>query len=364
MFYRQFLKITDVIDENFVTDFDFWLTTLPEQEARTISVSAVASRFEVKYSLADTIMEFAVKEGILKKRYVVLCNNESCEFFYGEFDAEEIIEILGTVGYCHNCGNEFLISYENSVIVYSREKNPNVPEAAIQQEIAKRIGLRESERNFSWADSLEKRPKEIFELYYHPAESAYKKLAQLKLELNGPFATKKEKGDALERLSLFLFNQIKNISGTSKIRTFTNQFDCTMRFPQSSIVFPTIMKYMTPYFIVECKNELDSTGKGKTPSNTYFHKLSDIMTSNSAQLGIILSRGSAGQEDFRIAYNNYLLCKNSNYQKIMISISDEDLVMIIDKRINLLEYLAYKVDVLTMDARNATFEMFENNKDV
>ena len=124
------------------------------------------------------------------------------------------------------------------------------------------------------------------------------------------------------------------------------------------------MKYMTPYFIVECKNELDSTGKGKTPSNTYFHKLSDIMTSNSAQLGIILSRGSAGQEDFRIAYNNYLLCKNSNYQKIMISISDEDLVMIIDKRINLLEYLAYKVDVLTMDARNATFEMFENNKDV
>ena len=72
MFYRQFLKITDVIDENFVTDFDFWLTTLPEQEARTISVSAVASRFEVKYSLADTIMEFAVKEGILKKRYSIV----------------------------------------------------------------------------------------------------------------------------------------------------------------------------------------------------------------------------------------------------------------------------------------------------
>ena len=45
----------------------FWLTTLPDREARTISVSTVASRLEVKYSVAESIMGFAEKEKILKK---------------------------------------------------------------------------------------------------------------------------------------------------------------------------------------------------------------------------------------------------------------------------------------------------------
>ena len=107
MFYREFLKITNLFDEHFVDTFDFWLTTLPDREARTISVSTVASRLEVKYSVAESIMGFAEKEKILKKRYVVLCANEECEFFYGEFDADELRDILGTMGYCHNSEKNF-----------------------------------------------------------------------------------------------------------------------------------------------------------------------------------------------------------------------------------------------------------------
>ena len=138
MFYREFLKITNLFDEHFVDTFDFWLTTLPDREARTISVSTVASRLEVKYSVAESIMGFAEKEKILKKRYVVLCANEECEFFYGEFDADELRDILGTMGYCHNCGKEFQISFENTRVVYERIKNPNVPESVIEDEIRKR----------------------------------------------------------------------------------------------------------------------------------------------------------------------------------------------------------------------------------
>lgn len=363
MFYKQFLKITDSLDEHFIDEFDFWLTTLSERESRTISVSSVASRFEVKYGLADAIVNFAEKEGILKKRYVVLCTNEECEFYYGEYDADDLIEILGTEGYCHNCGEEFEISYDNSMIVYSKVKEPNVPDEIIRQEIAKRIGRTEGRTNFSLADSLAKSPNEIFALYYHPVESAYERLLEMKKNLDGPFTTPKEKGDALEELSLYLFKQIKAVNGTNKIKTYTNQFDCTIRFPQTSEIFPTIMKYMSPYFIIECKNETDKTGKGKTPSNTYFHKLSDIMLSNDSQIGIVLSRGEAGAEDILIAYNNYLVCKNSNHQKIMLSISDSDLKALIDNKINLLEYLAFKMDVLTMNAKNATFEMFQNQKE-
>lgn len=359
MFYREFLKITNLFDEHFVDTFDFWLTTLPDREARTISVSTVASRLEVKYSVAESIMGFAEKEKILKKRYVVLCANEECEFFYGEFDADELRDILGTMGYCHNCGKEFQISFENTRVVYERIKNPNVPESVIEDEIRKRESKLDGDINFPLADTLANNPKAIFELYYAPSESAYKRLRELKKALNGPFKTSKSQGDALEELALYLFKQIETVSGTNEIRTYTNQFDCTMRFLYSSKAFPTIMQLLTPYFIIECKNEMKKSGEGKAPSNTYFHKLSDIMSSNEAKLGIVLSRGKASAEDISIAYNNYLINKNMKQPKIMLSLSDTDLDALIDKKVNLLDYLSFKKDILTMNAKNATFEMFE-----
>ena len=51
MFYKQFLKIIDTLDESFVEEFDFWLATLPERLAKTISVSAIASRFAQLYKI-------------------------------------------------------------------------------------------------------------------------------------------------------------------------------------------------------------------------------------------------------------------------------------------------------------------------
>lgn len=361
MFYREFLKITDLLDEHFVDTFDFWLATLPNREAKTISVSTVASRLEVKYSVAESIMRFAEREKILKKRYVVLCTNEECEFFYGEFDTGELIDILGTIVYCHNCGKEFQVSFENTRVVYERIKDPNIPESMIEEEIRKREGKLNGDINFSPADTLANNPKNIFEIYYAPSESAYKKLEELKRKLNGPFNTSTEQENALENLALLLFKQIKTVSGTNRIHTNTNQFDCTIRFPYSSKTFPTIMQLLTPYFIIECKNEMKKTGEGKTPSNTYFHKLSDIMSSNEAKLGIVLSRGKASAEDLSIAYFNYLIHKNTKQSKIMLSLSDIDLEMLIDKRVNLLDYLSFKMDALTMNAKNATYEMFNND---
>lgn len=360
MFYKQFLKITDVLDEKFVNEFDFWLTTLPDNESRTISVSTVASRFCVKYSVADALIKFSEKEKILQKRYMIICGNEDCSFFYKDCEENELTEILGEKVHCHNCDQDFEVTAENVFIVYARKKMPNIPERIIEEEIRKRIGVSETEdyENFSYADSLAKNISEIYNLYYNPDESAYIELKKMKNSLDGPFETTKQKGDALERLVLYLFCLIKNVNGTNKIQTFTNQFDCTVRFPQTSPVFPTVLKLLTPYFIIECKNEVDKQGDGKTPSNTYFHKLSDIMTSTTAQVGIVVSRGAASKEDLEVSYQNYLLHKNSNQQKVLISLSDEDLSIIIDKKINLLEYLGYKVDMLTMNAKNASYEMF------
>lgn len=363
MFYRQFLKIIDVLDETFVEEFDFWLATLPKRIAKTISVSSVASKFDVKYSVADAIIHFAENEGILKKRYVVLCSNDECKFFYGDFDADDIINKLGEEVYCHNCSKEFKITHENTMIVFSKEKEPNIPEKMFEEEIKKRISKTEGNENygnFIVADSLAKNVDEIFALYYNPDESAFTRLQELKKSLDGPFETTKEKGDALEKLALYLFSQIKNVSASNEVRTYTNQFDCTVRFSELSGSFPAIMRYMAPYFIVECKNETTSAGKSKTPSNTYFHKLAGIMDSNNAQIGIVISRGKASKEDMIIAHEKFLLNKNANYQKILLSFSDDDLEQLIDKKINLLKYMNYKMDMLTMNAKNTSYEMFDS----
>lgn len=365
MFYKQFLKIIDVLDEQFLRDIDFWLTTATERETKRITPSFISAKFSVKFAMADAFLKFACKEKIIEKRYLVICSNSDCELPQCDYSENEIINILEKQEYCHNCEQEFIISSDNVIIAYNKIKEPNVSEEQIRKAIFERLGFDDQKTdisNFNFADSLSRHPDEFYSIYYNPEESAYIELERLKQGLDGPFQSKKEKGDALERFSLYLFKQIRSVSVTNEIRTYTNQFDCTVRFSQSAEIFPTIMKYMTPYFIVECKNELDKSGDGKTPSNTYFHKLSNIMSANDTQLGIVLSRGEASKVDISIAHDNYLLCRNLNRQKILLSLSDKDLVALIDKRINLLEYLGYKMDMLTIHAQNATFEMFEENK--
>ncbi|RHR20939.1 hypothetical protein DWX43_25200 [Clostridium sp. AF19-22AC] len=362
MFYKQFLKITDVLDKQFLEEVDYWLTVTSDRETKRITTSFIASKFMVNYATADVLLKFAVSEKILEKRYILFCDNTNCEMYLNDYSEKDIYNMLGKSTYCHNCDNEFIITESNIMIAYNKIKDPGVLEERIRDAIFSKMGFghqNEDFPNFSIADSLANNPNEIYSIYYSPEESAYKELMRLKIALDGSFQTPKEKGDALERFSIYLFNQIKSVSGTNRIRTYTNQFDCTMRFSQSSSIFPTIMKYLTPYFIIECKNELDKSGKGKTPSNTYFHKLSDIMASNEAQVGIVISRGAESTEDRLIAYNNYLICKGSGKQKLLLSLSDNDFNILVDKRVNLLEYLSFKMDMLTMNAKNATYEMFK-----
>lgn len=149
------------------------------------------------------------------------------------------------------------------------------------------------------------------------------------------------------------------LKATNKVKTYTNQFDCTVCFDEYSDSFPYVMKHMSPYFIIECKNETTSEGKGKTPSNTYFHKLAGIMDSNNAKIGIIVSRGEPSKEDMIIAHDNFLLHKNTNCPKFLLSFSENDLEKVIDKRQNLLQYMNYKMNVLTMNAKNPTYDMLE-----
>ena len=36
MFYKQFLKITEILNPDFVNDFDYWLATLPKKNQKNM----------------------------------------------------------------------------------------------------------------------------------------------------------------------------------------------------------------------------------------------------------------------------------------------------------------------------------------
>ena len=122
MFYKQFSTIIDILNPEFVENFDYWLATLPRRNQKNITevvsifvssisssaltfikyaglsslkisslspliemnfstniprrnqknitASVVSARLEVKYSLAESILKFAEKQKILEKYYL------------------------------------------------------------------------------------------------------------------------------------------------------------------------------------------------------------------------------------------------------------------------------------------------------
>ncbi len=71
MFYKQFLTITDTLNPNLVENFDYWLATLPKNNQKNITASAVSSMLGIKYSFAKLILKFSEEQGILEKYYLV-----------------------------------------------------------------------------------------------------------------------------------------------------------------------------------------------------------------------------------------------------------------------------------------------------
>jgi hypothetical protein len=151
---------------------------------------------------------------------------------------------------------------------------------------------------------------------------------------------------------LSIFNCIKYVRATNDIKTETNQFDCTALCGFKT-GYLSVFDYLSPYFIIECKNE-----PKKKPDNTYCNKLLSIMDTNEAQFGIVFGRMDATEPCFNIAREHYLKHSESRRQQIIITCSDKDLKYLIDKKVNLLKYMEYKMFQVTSNSPNSTYEMF------
>lgn len=351
MFYTQFSKITDVLNPVFVENFDFWLATLPKGNQRNITASDVSSRLGVKYSLAEAILSFACNEGIIEKYYLVKCPD--CDYTLETITPGQLADLLCTPIFCLECDENKRITTDDIYTAYKVILQPNVSEAEIAQAIEKRLNLGTSTSlNFTKADSLSNNLLSIYEEFYNPSESAYQKFKELRDKIDLDYGTNTTaKGKALETLILAIFNQIAYVVGTNDVKTETNQFDCTMLCGIRTINL-SVFNYLAPYFIVECKNEK------KKPDNTYTNKLESILHTNDAQLGIVWGRKDATSPCFTISREHYLTKRDTAKQQIIITCSDVDLNYLIEKRINLLRYLEFKIFQITSNSPNSTFEMF------
>ena len=348
MFYKQFSEITKVLNPDFVESFDYWLATLPTRSQKNITVSIVSSRLGVQYTFADFILKFAE---VLKRQYEVHC--PACDSSLGIYNKDDLAEILMERQYCHECDEYRAITPQDVYVTYKVVLKPNVSEAEIARAIEKRLNQGGgTQSNFSKADSLSNDPISLYEIFYNPSESAYSKFKDLRAKLDLDYGDDKTaKGKALEVLILEIFNHIKYVSGSNDIKTKTNQFDCTFLCGVDT-VYPSVFNRLAPCFIIECKNEK------KKPDNTYMNKLESIMDTNAAQFGIVFGRKNATSPCFTISREHYLLKKNSPQQQIVVTCCDDDLDYIIDKKVNLLQYIEYKISQVTNNSPTSTFEMY------
>lgn len=82
------------------------------------------------------------------------------------------------------------------------------------------------------------------------------------------------------------------------------------------------------------------------------------MDTNEAQVGIIWGRKNATKPCFEIAREHYIKHSANRKQQIIMTFSDEDLDNIIDRKVNLLMYLDYKLMQVTTNSPDAKFEKF------
>lgn len=114
MFYKQFSTIIDILNPEFVENFDYWLATLPRNNQKNITASVVSARLEVKYSLAESILKFAEKQKILEKYYLIKCPD--CDLPIDAVTKNDLADILIGSVYCNECEEDKHISIDD---VYS-----------------------------------------------------------------------------------------------------------------------------------------------------------------------------------------------------------------------------------------------------
>lgn len=183
MFYKQFSIITDILNPEFVENFDYWLVTLPSRNQKNITASMVSTEFEVSYSQAEAILKFAEKQGILERYYLAKCPD--CGYIIAVVSQEDLANILINPQYCYECEDDKMVAIDDIYTAYKLILKPNVAESDIAKAIEEKLSKKKNiDINFTQADSLVNDKKTLYEVFYNPSESAYQHFMEMRKKLD------------------------------------------------------------------------------------------------------------------------------------------------------------------------------------
>ena len=172
--------------------------------------------------------------------------------------------------------------------------------------------------------------------------------------LDENFENKTQQGSALEELAELILKCTKGFYVTRKIKTGTNQLDCTVRNDYD--IKLTVYNELSSILVVECKNE-----KG-IPGNTYYYKLQGIIQRSTEKgergIGILFSRDKIASTCKQIARDFFVL---NNI--ILINFCDLDLNEIVNG-FNFLVKLQEKIQTVKYDIRTdpKKHKLYKSNK--
>ena len=343
MFYQESYK-SMWFEKNpeLIENIDYFLGTLSGDVLDRITVSFVADKLNIQSELAKQILFYYEQEGILKKRYILVCPN--CDNVLCICEEDELFDKIDSKPICIECeNNEYELENKDIFLAFKRMKKATSSHAEVNDTLKKHGDIKADVETqysfFNMADSLS--IDEIYDVFYNIDESAEKELNNLyEKVLLEIYDTKKEKGDRLENLVEQIFNYGSCFQVSKKYRTATNQLDVTVMSPVR-LIKPTVLDFLTPFFICECKNEKEK------PGNTYYHKLASIIETTGekgAKLGVLISKLPCASTCNDIAHDKYLQNKI-----VLINIVPEELKLVIDKKINLLKLIEVKINAVTLN---------------
>lgn len=338
MFYPELSKIskdgTSILSEELIESIDVWLATLPSAIKDKITVSRFSAKFGLDYSLSRSILEKLYELKIFERVYAILC--PECEHVLRVSNEQTLLEDMNEISFCYACDENVSIEAKNIEVRYKLIKEPNDPE-----KMNKLRSCVSNRKSFDPEDAINALIKEnklnTNNLFYNPTEEQYILLENLFYGVTKKSGTNMEKGNSLEELALAIMNTIKTLEATSA-RTQTNQIDCYVikKFNMPGTIFEKIGDVI----YCECKNE-----KSK-PDNNYYHKLNDIIVLSRAdpkdyRLGILFSRLKCTKTCETIAQKSY-----DRQNVYLVNFYLEELKEIIFKKVNFLDFLRMKMDIL------------------
>lgn len=324
-----------------IEKLDTYLAFLPNRSEKIITTSNVATMLELDFSIVEVILEYIYNIGLFSRTYICRCPNCGREIFTS--DKKDLLEKAKEYSFCRKCKQEVEIGMEDIYVGYKLIKQPELDEDKIKAETEKVLKFNKTDDKEEDLQTLkymfEKNKENPHDFFYNPSKADIDELKMMFESLDFDYGdSTTAQGGALEGLMCKLFNICIGMKATTVIRTSTNQIDCTVR--NDYLIPLTVYNELGSIVKVECKNE-----HSKKAGNTYYHKLYGILQlskSKSEQaVGILVSRDEIAKTCKDLA-RQYFLRDNI----IIINISDKDLKNIVNKKVNFLDLLQEKIQMI------------------